>query len=434
MAFENSLDYAQNLDEQDPLKSIRNEFYLPKHAGKDCLYFTGNSLGLQPKATATYIQEELELWQNRGVEGHFEGNRPWFYYHKFAKNTLASLVGAQPDEVVAMNSLTTNLHLLMVSFYQPTTKRFKIITEAGAFPSDQYALESQVRFHGFNPEEAIIEVMPQPGQAALTTDDIIHTIQQHGQEVALVLFSGVQYFTGQVFDVEAITQAGHQVGALVGFDLAHAAGNIELNLHTHEVDFAVWCHYKYLNSGPGSVAGAYVHGRHADNPDLPRFAGWWGHNEQERFKMKKGFKPMFGVDGWQLSNANVLSTAALLASLSVVEKAGFKAMRQKSLKLTAYLAFLLEELFTEKEISLLTPEEARGAQLSISLVNGMGKAVFDAISEAGVVADWREPNLSHIPEQNQPGVIRVAPVPLYNSFTDVYQFAHILRKAITHAN
>ncbi|MCF6351888.1 MAG: kynureninase [Cyclobacteriaceae bacterium] len=430
----NSLEYAQSLDEKDPLKSFREKFHIPTHQGKDALYFTGNSLGLQPKETAKLINEELELWKQRGVEGHFEGERPWFHYHKFAKESLAKIVGAKPEEVVPMNSLTTNLHLLMVSFYRPTPKRFKIITEAGAFPSDQYALESQVKFHGLTPKETIIEITPREGETTIRTEDILTAIETNAEELALVMFSGVQYFTGQFFDIETITNAGHKVGAIVGFDLAHAAGNVPLQLHNHQVDFAVWCHYKYLNSGPGSVAGAFVHKKHANNPDLPRFAGWWGHNEEERFLMKKGFKPMSGVDGWQLSNVNVLSTAALLASLAVVDKAGFNQMRVKSIQLTAFLEFLLNDLFSKEELVILTPSDShqRGAQLSISLVNN-GREVFDRLTEQGVVADWREPNVSArlagLPIR-QAGVIRVAPTPLYNSYKEVFKFVQLLRKAI----
>ncbi len=427
MQYINSLAYAQSLDKKDPLKSFRDEFYIPKHKGQDTLYFTGNSLGLQPKGTAKIINEELELWKERGVEGHFEGERPWFHYHKFAKESLAKIVGAKPEEVVPMNSLTTNLHLLMVSFYRPTAKRFKIITEAGAFPSDQYALESQVKFHGFNPDEAIIELAPREGETTIRTEDIVEAIEHNASQLALVMFSGVQYFTGQLFDIETITAAGHTAGAVVGFDLAHAAGNAPLALHNHQVDFAVWCHYKYLNSGPGSVAGAFVHSKHANNPNLPRFAGWWGHNEEERFLMKKGFRPMAGADGWQLSNANVLTTAALLASLEVIDKAGFEKMRSKSVLLTGYLEFLLNDTFSSHEILILTPNDPsqRGAQLSISLINN-GRKVFDALAAQGVVADWREPNLN----EGQAGVIRIAPTPLYNRFEDVFTFVKLLRKAI----
>ena len=427
MQFINYLEFAQSLDLQDALKPFREEFYIPKHNGKDCLYFTGNSLGLQPKLASKYINEELDLWKEKGVEGHFEGIRPWFEYHKFAKESLSKIVGAKPQEVVAMNSLTTNLHLLMVSFYRPTKSRFKIITEAGAFPSDQYALESQVKFHGLDPAEAIIEIAPREKETFIRDTDILDLINQNKDELALVMFSGVQYFTGQLFDIESITQAGHNAGAIVGFDLAHAVGNAPLQLHNHGVDFAVWCHYKYLNSGPGSVGGAFVHEKHASNPDLPRFAGWWGHKEDERFLMKKGFKPMEGVDGWQLSNANVLTSAALLASLEVIENAGFERMREKSLLLTGFLEYLIAEHFSSNEIDILTPKgkSQKGAQISISLKSGW-KEVFDKITSEGVVADWREPNLS----TKQSGVIRVAPVPLYNSYEDVFRFVQILNRAI----
>lgn len=427
MEYKNSLEFAQSLDEKDPLKSFRDEFYIPQYQGKDVLYFTGNSLGLQPKSTSTYINEELVLWKEKGVEGHFEGKRPWFHYHKFTKESLAKIVGAKPEEVVAMNSLTTNLHLLMVSFYRPTKIRYKIITEAGAFPSDQYALESQVHFHGFDPDKAIIELTPREGETILRKEDILKEIEKHADELALVMFSGVQYFTGQLFDIETITKAGHDAGAIIGFDLAHAVGNAPLNLHNHQVDFAVWCHYKYLNAGPGSVGGAFVHSTHANNPDLPRFAGWWGHDEDERFLMKKGFKPMSGIDGWQHSNANVISTAALLASLEVVDKAGIENMNTKSIQLTGYLEFLLNDTFSSDKIEILTPQNSsdRGAQLSISIRNN-GRQVFDKITSEGVIADWREPNISN----DQVGVIRVAPVPLYNTYVDVFKFVQLLSNAI----
>ena len=428
MEYKSTLDFAKKMDQNDPLRSFRDEFYIPRHEGNETLYFTGNSLGLQPRQTASYLNEELILWRERGVEGHFEGKRPWFHYHKFAKESLAKIVGADNDEVVAMNSLTTNLHLLMVSFYRPSTGRFKIIMEAGAFPSDQYALESQVRFHGFNPDETLIEIKPREGEDVLRTEDIIRRIEESANELALVMFSGVQYFTGQFFDIKAITKAGHKAGALVGFDLAHAAGNVPLHLHDDEVDFAVWCHYKYLNAGPGSVAGAFVHARHENNPDLPRFAGWWGHSEEERFLMKKGFKPMIGADGWQLSNANVLTTAALLASLEVIDRADMKRMGAKSELLTGYLEFLLKETFTESKLKILTPSamEEKGCQLSLSLP-GSGRDVFDKLLAEGVITDWREPNLG----KGQAGIIRIAPVPLYNRFEDVFKFVQLLEKAMS---
>jgi kynureninase len=421
MKFENSIRFANSLDKADPLKSFRSQFHFPKVNGKPSLYFTGNSLGLQPKRAAQFIHEELNDWSNLGVEGHLHGKRPWLYYHKFAKKALAELVGAKPIEVVAMHQLTVNLHLLMISFYNPTPQRFKIIAESGAFPSDQYAFESQIKLHGLDPVKALIELEPRKGEHELRTEDIIEAIRKHGDQVALVLFSGVQYYTGQFFDLRAITKAGHEVGAYVGFDLAHAVGNVPLHLHRDDVDFAVWCSYKYLNSGPGSVAGAFVHEMHARNNSLKRLAGWWGHNEKERFLMQKGFKPMPGADGWQLSNFPVMAGAPHLASLDLFKLAGIKTLRKKSVLLTGYLEFLLRQIDPEeKRFLILTPRnpEQRGCQLSI-FIKQKGKQVFEALSKAGVIADWREPN-----------VIRVAPVPMYNTFRDVYTFAQLFRKAI----
>lgn len=421
MKFENSIRFANSLDKADPLKSFRSQFHIPKVNGKPSLYFTGNSLGLQPKRAAQFIHEELKDWSNLGVEGHLHGKRPWLYYHKFAKKALAELVGAKPIEVVAMHQLTVNLHLLMISFYNPTPQRFKIIAESGAFPSDQYAIESQIKLHGLDPVKALIELEPRKGEHELRTEDIIEAIRKHGDQIALVLFSGVQYYTGQFFDLRAITKAGHEVGAYVGFDLAHAVGNVPLHLHRDDVDFAVWCSYKYLNSGPGSVAGAFVHEKHARNNSLKRLAGWWGHNEKERFLMQKGFKPMPGADGWQLSNFPVMAGAPHLASLDLFQLAGIKTLRKKSVLLTGYLEFLLQQIDPEeKRFLILTPRnpEQRGCQLSIFIMQ-KGKQVFEALSEAGVIADWREPN-----------VIRVAPVPMYNTFRDVYTFAQLFRKAI----
>jgi len=322
MKFQNSLAFAKQLDRADALKSFRAKFHIPKVKGKTSIYFTGNSLGLQPKTTKKYVTEELEDWAKLGVEGHIHSRRPWLYYHKFTKKGLAALTGAKPSEVVAMNHLTVNLHLMLVTFYRPTKTRFKIIAEKGAFSSDQYALESQVKLHGLNPDETIIELKPRNGEHSLRTEDIITTIEKHASELALVIIGCVQYYSGQLFNIKKITEAGHQAGAMVGFDLAHGIGNVPFNLHKDNVDFAVWCGYKYLNSGPGTVAGAFVHERHATNVDLPRFAGWWGHNEQERFQMKKGFKPMSGADGWQLSNFPVLPGAAQLASLEILQQAG----------------------------------------------------------------------------------------------------------------
>jgi kynureninase len=419
MKFQNTLSFAKQLDRNDPLKSFRSKFHIPLVKGKPSIYFTGNSLGLQPKTTKKFILEELEDWSKLGVEGHIHSRRPWLYYHKFSKKALAALTGAKPSEVVAMNHLTVNLHLMLITFYRPTSTRFKIITEAGAFSSDQYAFESQVKLHGLNPEEAIIELKPRQGEDSLRTEDILSTIEKHADQLALVILGCVQYYSGQLFNIKKITQAGHKVGAMVGFDLAHGMGNVPFNLHKDDVDFAVWCGYKYLNSGPGAVAGAFVHERHANNFDLPRFAGWWGHNEQERFQMKKGFKPMSGVDGWQLSNFPILPGAAQLASLEIFQQAGIKNLRKKSLLLTGYLEFLLNEIKSDSfKILTTSKKEERGCQLSIYM-NKNGKKVFDALTKAGVIADWREPN-----------VIRIAPVPLYNTFEEVYRFAEIFKKAL----
>ena len=419
MQYEDNRSFAQRMDQEDPLRSYRSEFHIPQVNGKEAIYFTGNSLGLQPKTTRQQVLDELEAWEKLGVEGHFHAEkRPWFYYHHFSKDALSRIAGATPLEVVSMNQLTPNLHLLMVSFYRPTQSRFKIIAEAGAFPSDQYALESQIRFHGFDPDTALIELKPRLGEHALRTEDIIQTIEANAETLALVMMGGVQYYTGQFFDLQAITEAGHRAGATVGFDLAHAMGNVPLQLHDWQVDFAVWCSYKYLNSGPGSVSGIFVHEKHAHNKDLPRFAGWWGYNEKKRFLMEKGFDPMPGADGWQLSNVNVLSTAAHLAALEIHDRVGMTALRQKSLKLTGYLAFLISKISGDQGVfEIITPqnEEERGCQLSI-FCHKNGKKMFEQLTKGGVIADWREPN-----------VIRVAPVPLYNTFEDVYQFAAILK-------
>jgi kynureninase len=414
--YENTLAFARQSDAEDPLKKYRQQFHIPLQNGKEVIYFCGNSLGLQPKSVKKTIEEELEKWQNLAVEGHFTGDNPWFTYHKQFKEPVARLVGALPHEVIVMNNLTTNLHLMLVSFYQPTAKRFKIITEKGAFPSDQYALESQVRYHGYNPDEAIIDISPREGECTLRTEDILEVIEQHRQELALVMMGGLNYYTGQVFDMPAITKAGHNAGAFVGFDLAHAVGNVMLHLHRWNVDFAVWCTYKYLNSSPGGVAGAFIHERHADNSQLPRFAGWWGHNEEERFQMRKGFKPIYGADGWQLANAPILLMAAHKAALAIFDEAGMEAITHKSKKLTGYLEFLLKTSpAVERAIQIITPAEPdkRGSQLSLLVKEG-GKQLFEQISAAGVIADWREPN-----------AIRVAPTSLYNTYEEVFRFNEI---------
>lgn len=418
MNFENSLAFAQKLDSSDSLQSFREKYFIPQVNGKEALYFTGNSLGLQPKSVLSALQTELEDWKNLGVEGHFHGKNPWFHYHKFLTNGAASVVGAKPIEVVVMNQLTSNLHFLFVSFYRPNQQRFKIIMEAGAFPSDMYLVESQVKFHGFNPSEAIVEVKPREGEYTLRHQDILDTIEAHKDELALVFFSGVQYYSGQVFNIKEITEKGHACGAVVGFDLAHAAGNIELKLNEWNVDFAAWCSYKYLNSGPGGVAGAFVHEKHATDSSLPRFAGWWGHDEQERFKMLKGFVPEEGAAGWQLSNAPVFSMAVHREALHLFEAAGMSALTEKGKNLNAYLQFVIEEAMKHNALlnfKIITPAyPERGCQISL-LTDDNGKMIFDYLTQNGVIADWRNPN-----------VIRLAPVPMYNTYQDIYTFGALL--------
>lgn len=420
MNFENSKDFAATADGQDPLGHFRDRFFIPKHTdGENVIYLTGNSLGLQPKTVRGYIGEELEDWERLGVEGHLHARHPWLPYHEFVTEQMARVVGAKPIETVVMNSLTVNLHLLMVSFYRPSGTRRKILIEKGAFPSDQYAVESQIKFNGLDPQDALIELAPRDGESILRTEDILETIDLESENIALLMLGGVNYYTGQAFDMKAITEAGHKVGAVVGFDLAHAAGNLELNLHDWDVDFAAWCSYKYLNSGPGGIAGVFVHERHAENFDLPRFAGWWGHDKTTRFLMGPEFVPMRGAEGWQLSNPPIFQLAAMRASLEIFDEAGVAALREKSVKLTAYMEFLLDDIHDER-ISVITPRdpEQRGCQLSIR-VKDSDKSLFDALMAAGVIADWREPD-----------VIRVAPVPLYNSFMDAYGFVQRLRRSL----
>ncbi|MES2764981.1 MAG: kynureninase [Bacteroidota bacterium] len=421
MTYQNSLDFALQCDGNDALKDFRTQFHIPAVNSTEALYFTGNSLGLQPKQTAALVQQELIDWQNLGVEGHFHAKNPWYSYHNFLTDSLTRIVGALPQEVVAMNTLSVNLHLLMVSFYRPTKERFKIIIEGGAFPSDRYAVESQVRFHGFLPENSVIEIEPRPGEYNLRTEDIYDIINQHGSSVALVLFSGVQYYTGQRFKMREITEAAHNVGAYAGFDLAHAVGNVELSLHDWNVDFAAWCSYKYLNSGPGGVGGIFVHEKYAHDTSLPRFAGWWGTNEKTRFAMERNFIPAQGAAGWQLSNAPVLPMAAHRAALNIFDEAGMEAISFKRNALTGYLEFLLKEIIAEipeSSIEIITPSnpEERGAQLSL-LIYHNGRALFDALTRNGVIADWREPN-----------VIRLAPAPLYNTFEEVFTLCSVLKE------
>ena len=421
MRFENNLAFAKQLDEQDSLKHFRDKFYIPIINGNECIYFTGNSLGLQPKTTQEYVLNELEDWASFGVEGHFHARQPWFSYHEMFPHLLTRIIGALPEEIVVMNQLTVNLHLLMASFYQPTKDRYKIICEAKAFPSDQYAFESQVKFHGLNPDDTIIEVAPRDGEHTIRTEDIHSAIKQHAAETALVIFSGVNYYNGQVFDMKSITKAAHDAGAYCGFDLAHAAGNIELHMHDWDVDFACWCSYKYLNSGPGGVAGAFINKKHTGNKELPRLAGWWGHEKETRFQMEKGFKPIATAEGWKLSNAPVLSMAAHKASLDIFEEAGIENLIPKGQQLSDYLFFIIEELNAaakEKKVEIITPKKEKGCQVSMLMLE-KGKEVFEALKQNGVLADWREPN-----------VIRIAPVPLYNSFEDVFKFGKIINSVI----
>jgi len=431
-SFDTSLAFARQMDAEDPLRQFRSAYIFPQHEGQDCLYFCGNSLGIQPKGVKDAMQKELDRWSTLGVEGHFEGDLPWTKFHKALAPASAHIIGAKTSEVIIMNTLTVNLHLMMVSFYRPTAKRFKVIMEAGAFPSDQYAVETQVKHHGFDPAEAIIEVQPRSGEMTLHPEDILEAIAEHGSELALVLFGGMNYYTGQLFDMAEITKAGHAVGAKVGFDLAHAAGNVPLQMHDWGADFAVWCTYKYINSGPGALGGAFIHERHLDNHDLNRFAGWWGHDEERRFLMEKGFVPTSGSEGWQSSNPPILAMPPMLVSHDLHHQAGMPAIREKSLKLTGYLEFLIDELKeTGHHYEFITPRDPaqRGAQLSF-ITGKEGKALFDYISKNGVICDWREHNLSDDSGAVQAsGVIRIAPAPMYNSFEDVWRLVELLKQA-----
>jgi kynureninase len=421
MKFDDSLKFARSLDRLDPLRSYRASFKIPKIKGKNAVYLTGNSLGLQPRLVSAYLQQELDDWATLGVEGHMHARRPWLYYHRVTKKALARITGAKASEVVAMNQLTVNLHLMLATFFRPSPTRYKILAEAGAFSSDQYALESQLRWHGLNPDDALIEVAPRDGEYTLRTNDIIDAIEANRDTLALVLLGGVQYYTGQFFDIRSITTAAHNAGAIAGFDLAHAIGNVPLSLHRDDVDFAVWCSYKYLNSGPGALAGAFVHEKYGTNNALPRLAGWWGHHEGERFQMKKGFIPMAGADGWQVSNVPIFQAAAHLAALELFDEAGMPALRRKSVQLTGYLEFLLNSIDPHNQyFHIITPSQAksRGCQLSI-FMKGHGKKIADALIRNGIITDWREPN-----------VIRAAPVPFYNTFEDVFIFAQVLRREI----
>jgi kynureninase len=422
MTFKNTKEFAQQLDSQDKLNKYRDEFIFPKVNGGKVIYFTGNSLGLQPKRTRAYVDEVMDDWANLAVEGHFYAEKPWWDYHERFAKPLGKIVGALASEVTVMNTLTVNLHLLMVSFYRPTKSRYKIICEEKAFPSDQYMFQSQVDFHGYKSEDAIVEIKRREGEHNIRLEDVLAKIAEVGDELALVLIGGVNYYTGQVFDMKTITAAGHDAGAIVGWDLAHAVGNIKLELHDWDADFASWCSYKYMNSGPGNASGCFIHEKHHNNPDLPRFAGWWGHNKERRFKMEQTFDPVKGAEGWQISNIPILSLAPYLASVDMFDEIGMDVIIEKRDKITAYLEFILQEIAKEVDsnFEIITPSDLseRGCQLSVFL-HGEGRGLFDYLMEKGVITDWREPN-----------VIRFAPVPLYCSFEDMYDFGQILKSGI----
>jgi len=422
MQFENSREFAKKLDQQDPLQSYRDQFLFPKVNDKQVIYFTGNSLGLQPKNTKKYVDDVMHDWAELAVEGHFYADKPWWDYHERMAKPLSKIVGAKPSEITVMNTLTVNLHLLMVSFYRPQGKRYKIICEEKAFPSDQYMLQSQVRFHGYDADDAIVEIKKRKGEHNFRLEDILSTIEAVGDECALILIGGVNYYTGQVFDMKTITKAGHNIGAFVGWDLAHGAGNIDLKLHDWDVDFASWCSYKYMNSGPGNASGCYVHERFHNKKDIPRFEGWWGTKKDARFLMKPEFEPMPNADAWQMSNAPILSLAPYLASLELFDEVGMDTLIKKRNLIVAYLEFILKEIDTEVESSfeIITPsnQEERGTQLSVFL-HGEGRKLFDYLMKNGVITDWREPN-----------VIRLAPAPFYCSYEDMYEFGQILKQGI----
>ncbi len=419
MDFQNTLAYAEQLDREDPLKGYRDAFYFPKVHGKEVIYFTGNSLGLQPKTSQNYEDEIMADWKALAVEGHFHAGKPWWDYHERLAAPLAKIVGARPEDITVMNTLTVNLHLLMVSFYRPTRSRFKILCEEKAFPSDQYMLQSQVRWHGLDPETTIVELKKRPGEHFWRTEDVCSKIEELGDSLALVMIGGVNYYNGQVFDMEAITRAGKAAGAYVGWDLAHAAGNVSLELHDWQVDFAAWCSYKYMNSGPGNASGAFIHEKHLGKTDIPRLEGWWGTSKETRFLMKPEFEPIPTADAWQLSNPSVLSLAPYMASLELFEEAGMPALIEKRDKLTAYLEFILKAIDDEvtSRFEIITPKD-RGCQLSVFL-HGEGRSLFDYLMQQGVITDWREPN-----------VIRLAPAPFYCRFSDMYRFGQLLKKGI----
>lgn len=420
MSFENTLAYARQLDSEDPLASYRDKFHIPKDKnGQDWLYFTGNSLGLQPKTTQKYIQQELDDWANYGVEGHFEAKNPWMPYHELLTASMAKIVGAKPIEVVVMNTLTTNLHLLMVSFFRPTKTKYKIVIESDAFPSDRYAVQSQLQFHGFDSASGLVEWKPRQGEELLRIEDLETILAEQGDEIALLLIGGVNYYTGQYLDLKRIAKLGHAKNCMVGIDLAHGAGNVSPDLHDSGIDFAAWCSYKYLNAGPGSLGGLFVHEKHANNRGLPRFAGWWNHNKETRFNMRQPFDVMKGAEGWQLSNPPILSMAAIKASLDMFDEVGMKALRNKSEKLTGYFEFLIHQMNSDS-IKIITPSnpKERGCQLSMQVKNA-DKSLHKKLTENNIITDWREPD-----------VIRCAPVPLYNRFEDVFKMVAVLKSLL----
>lgn len=419
--FDSSESLAKDMDARDPLAHCRDQFHIPLASnGRHSIYLAGNSLGLQPRKSKEYIEQELEDWAKFGVEGHFQAKNPWFSYHSLLTEQTARLVGALPIEVVVMNTLSVNLHLMMVSFYRPTTTRYKILIEGGAFPSDQYAVASQAAFHGLDIRNAIVELTPRANEALLRTEDILRTIKKEGSSIALVLLGNVNYLTGQAFDIQAITKYAHSEGCFVGFDLAHGVGNLDLHLHDWGPDFAVWCGYKYLNGGPGALAGCFVHERHAKAEDIPRFAGWWGNDKSTRFQMNSKFSPSHGAEGWQLSNPPIFQMASLRASLELFDNATMSAVRTKSKRLTGYLEYLISYTLP-KVCQIITPSNSdeRGCQLSLKF-NGNAQNIVKKLSTQGVICDFREPN-----------IIRISPTPLYNTYSDVYNFVKILSENLS---
>ncbi|MBW3518128.1 kynureninase [Flavobacterium sp. NKUCC04_CG] len=422
MKFENTLEFAQSLDQQDVLSKYRDEFNFPKVNGKEVIYFTGNSLGLQPKRAVNYVNEVMTDWAELAVEGHFYAQKPWWDYHERFSVPLSKIVGAKPSEVTVMNTLTVNLHLMMASFYRPTAKKYKIICEEKAFPSDQYLIQTQVKFHGLDPADTIVEVKRREGEHNFRLEDILAKIDEVGDALALVLIGGLNYYTGQVLDMKTITAAGHKYQAYVGWDLAHAAGNIELKLHEWNVDFAAWCSYKYMNSGPGNASGCFIHEKHHNNMELTRLGGWWGHNKDRRFLMEPTYDPIRSAHGWQISNLPILTLAPYLASVELFDEIGMPKLIAKRDQITAYLEFVLKEIALEigGDFEIITPENPleRASQLSV-LLHGEGRALFEYLMKAGVIVDWREPN-----------VIRLAPVPLYTSYSDIFNFGKILKEGL----